>query len=80
MGRHQGPTCRVVLDLCGVDWGGDREQATAKLLARPGVLEVEVDPDKRRAVIIHDAHYELPALWNWLVECKTSHEQERGNA
>jgi hypothetical protein len=52
------------VDLSGIDWGGDREEATVRLLARPGVLEVEVDSDRRRAVVIHDAHHELPDLWN----------------
>ncbi|MDP4510023.1 heavy-metal-associated domain-containing protein [Nonomuraea turcica] len=80
MARHRGPTCRVVLDLSGVTWGGDRNEATAQLLARPGVLEVKVDPHRHRAVVIHDAHYELPDLWNWLVQCANDGEQGRGHA
>ncbi|MFD8563592.1 heavy-metal-associated domain-containing protein [Streptosporangium canum] len=58
-----------MLDLRGVAWGGDRDTAIAMLLARPGVLEADVDPGKRKAVVIHDAHREVYPLWNWLVEC-----------
>ncbi|MES9541486.1 hypothetical protein [Actinomadura sp. NPDC000600] len=70
-GKHRGPTCRLVLDLRGIPWGGDKNKATAMLVQQPGVLAAHVDPDARKAVVIHDARVELPLLWNWLVECRT---------
>ncbi|MFB4294887.1 hypothetical protein ACBI99_45175 [Nonomuraea sp. ATR24] len=66
MSRHQGPTCRLIVHLSGIDWSDDRERATAKLLAQPGVLAVEVDY----------AHHELPDLRNWLIKEATSREQD----
>lgn len=71
--KHKGPTCRLVVDLRGIPWAGDRETATAKLLQQPGVLAADVDPGARKAVVIHDARMELSQLWNWLVECRTPH-------
>lgn len=60
------PVCRVTLDLRGVPWGADPVAASALLRRQPGVLDVQVDGRRRRAVVLHDARTSLPQLWNWL--------------
>jgi len=57
------------------DDGVDADEATAGRGQRAQAIGVEVDPDRRRAVVIHDAHHELPDLWNWLIEHETSGER-----
>ncbi|GAA3850438.1 hypothetical protein GCM10022380_80710 [Amycolatopsis tucumanensis] len=61
------PTCRVVLDLQGIPWAKDPRTAATMLRSQPGVIDVEVDPETARAVVVHDAETSLPRLWNWLV-------------
>lgn len=77
--KHHGPTCRIKIDLRDIPWAGDRETAIAALIQRPGVLEADVDPVTRKAVVIHDAHAEVSELWNWLVECRTHGQGGRGD-
>ncbi|MGW5723391.1 hypothetical protein ACWEVP_44995 [Amycolatopsis sp. NPDC003865] len=66
------PTCKVTLDLRGVPWGADPDKAASLLKQQPGVVDVRVDPRRRRAVVLHDATTSLPALWNWLVTQSTT--------
>lgn len=74
-----GSVCRVTLDLRGVPWGADTATVEELLLSRPGVLGVEVDARRRRAVILHDGRASLPQIWNWLqAQARTGDTPESG--
>lgn len=74
-----GPTCRVVLDLRRVPWGGHPATAGLLLRQRPGVLDVSIDARRRRAIVVHDARTSLPQLWNWLVAQPTTADPPTGH-
>lgn len=61
-----GGTCRVVVDLRRIPWAEDAAEAERRLLGHPGVVTVQVDADRRRAVVVHRADESLPELFNWL--------------
>lgn len=67
---RDGPFCEVVLDLRGVPWAGDEDQVRRRLLAHPGVLGVDVDVVRRRALVRHASGTSLPALFNWVLSCR----------
>lgn len=59
-------TCRVVVDLRGIPWAGDAAEAERRLLDHPGVVTVDVDAVRLRAVVHHRVDASLPELFNWL--------------
>ena len=61
-----GSTCRIVVDLHGIPWAVDAAEAERRLLAHPGVVTVDVDADRLRAVVHHRPDASLPELFNWL--------------
>lgn len=65
--RNGPPTCRVIVDLRGIPWATDADEAERRILTHPGVVAVDVDTARRRAVVLHDSGRSLPELFNWLL-------------
>lgn len=78
-GPATGPVCRVLIDLLRLP-ALPRPESVVLLLRRiPGVIDVQVDLSRRRAVVLHDSRTSLPVLWNAL--CRYARETpERGGA
>src|SRR5262249_43124820 len=60
----------VVLDVSGLQWASERNVVTARLLRRPGVLEVQVNPVGQTATVGFDpGRTSLAELREWVIEC-----------